>query len=54
MMETEEISETLVFSSILTWLIAQEDFSTFVIHDSFRSYTINFGAVVVRHMLTNQ
>jgi hypothetical protein len=26
-METEESAETLVFNSILTWLIAQEDFS---------------------------
>jgi hypothetical protein len=30
MMETEEISEMLGFSSTLTWLIAWEDFSTFM------------------------
>jgi hypothetical protein len=28
MMEMEQISETLVVSSTLTWLITQEDFST--------------------------
>jgi hypothetical protein len=52
MMETEEISDTLVFSSILTRLIAREDFSTFILCESFRSYIINLGAVMARHILT--
>jgi hypothetical protein len=36
-METEEISKTLVFNSPLTWLIAEEDFSTFIHGESFKS-----------------
>jgi hypothetical protein len=32
-METEEISETMVFTSTLTGLIAREDFSTFICHE---------------------
>jgi hypothetical protein len=38
MMETEEISETLVFSSTLTWLIARENFSPFIHRESLKSY----------------
>jgi hypothetical protein len=30
MMETELVSETLIFDSTLTWLIAQEDFIKFL------------------------
>jgi hypothetical protein len=37
MMGTEEISETLIFISTLTRLIAQEDFSAFICRESFRS-----------------
>jgi hypothetical protein len=38
LMKETEISETLVSSSTLTWLIAQEHFSTFIHCESFRSY----------------
>jgi hypothetical protein len=38
MMQTEELSETLVFKSALTRLIAQEDFSTLILRESFKSY----------------
>jgi hypothetical protein len=31
--EMEEISETLVFKSTLTWLIAREDFSIELLYD---------------------
>jgi hypothetical protein len=34
----EEILETLVFNSTLIWLLAQEDFSTFICCDSFKCY----------------
>jgi hypothetical protein len=37
-METKEISETSVFSSTLTRLMAREDFSTFILHERFKSY----------------
>jgi hypothetical protein len=40
MMEMEEMSEMLVFSSTLTGLIAQEDFSTFICGESLKSYII--------------
>jgi hypothetical protein len=32
MVETEEISETLALNSTLTWLFAQEDFSSNLTH----------------------
>lgn len=38
MMETEVISETLVFSLTLTQLIAWENFSTFIRHENFKSH----------------
>jgi hypothetical protein len=38
LMETNKISETLVFNSTLTWLIARENYSTFICHESFKSY----------------
>jgi hypothetical protein len=41
MIENEEIFEMLVFSSTLTQLIAQENFSAFIQHESFKSYKIN-------------
>jgi hypothetical protein len=40
MMETEEMSETLVFSSTLSRLIAREDFSSFIRRESFKSYVM--------------
>jgi hypothetical protein len=39
-MEMEEISETLVCNSTLTWLIAQEDFSTFICRKRFKYYIV--------------
>jgi hypothetical protein len=42
MMETEEISEMLVFSWTLSQLIAWEEFSTFIHHETFEPYTTNF------------
>jgi hypothetical protein len=39
MMELE-ISETLLFNSTLTWLTAQENFRTFICHESFKSYEV--------------
>jgi hypothetical protein len=41
MTEAEEISETLVFNSILTLLIAREDASTFVRCENLKSYKNN-------------
>jgi hypothetical protein len=38
MMEAEEISVTLVFNSTLTELIAPEGVSTFIHHESCKSY----------------
>jgi hypothetical protein len=38
MMETEEISEALVFSSTLTRLIARENFTALIRRESFKSY----------------
>jgi hypothetical protein len=38
MMETELVSETLVFNSKLTRLMAREDFITFMRRESFKSY----------------
>jgi hypothetical protein len=38
MMMEIEISEMLVFNSMLEWQIAEEDFSTFICHESFTSY----------------
>jgi hypothetical protein len=38
LMKTEEISETLVLNSTLTWLIAREYFSTFIHYESLKSY----------------
>jgi hypothetical protein len=35
-----EISETLVSSSAVMWLIVVEDFSTFICDESFKSYVI--------------
>jgi hypothetical protein len=37
-METEKISETLVFNSKLKRLIAQEGISTFIRRESFKSF----------------
>jgi hypothetical protein len=37
-MEAEEIFETLAFISTLTRLIVREDFSTCILHESFKSY----------------
>jgi hypothetical protein len=36
MMETAEISETLISNSTLTWLIAPEEFSTVISSESFK------------------
>jgi hypothetical protein len=43
MMETEKFSETLVFNSTLTLMIAREDLGAFNHRESFKSYimTIN-------------
>jgi hypothetical protein len=38
MMETELVSKTSVFDSTLMQLIAQEDFITFMHHESFKSF----------------
>jgi hypothetical protein len=38
MIEAEQISETLVFSSTLMRLLVQEDFSAFIRSESFKSY----------------
>jgi hypothetical protein len=38
---TEEVSETLVFISVLIRLIVQEDFSRFIRSESFKSYISN-------------
>jgi hypothetical protein len=38
MMGTEDISETLVFNSILTQVIAQDDFSSFIRRENFKPY----------------
>jgi hypothetical protein len=38
MMKTKEISETLVFNATLIWLITREDFSSFIHHESLKSY----------------
>jgi hypothetical protein len=40
MMETERVSETLVFNSELTRLITREDFIAFVRRESFKSYMV--------------
>jgi hypothetical protein len=40
MMEDETVSETLDINSILTWLIAQDNFIAFSHHESFKSYLI--------------
>jgi hypothetical protein len=40
MMETEQVSETLVFDSTLMQLIAPEDFITFMCHENFKSYIV--------------
>lgn len=41
MMETELVPETLVFNSAQTPLTTQEDFITFMLRESFRSYVNN-------------
>jgi hypothetical protein len=38
MKEMEDISDTLVFNSTLTWLIAREDFSIIIRPESSESY----------------
>jgi hypothetical protein len=38
MMETELVSETLVFGATLTRLIARDDFITFMRRESLKSY----------------
>jgi hypothetical protein len=37
MMETEGVSETLVFNSDLTWLFTREENIAFIRHESFKS-----------------
>jgi hypothetical protein len=37
-METQEISETMVLNPTLTWLIAQEDFTSCIRRESFKCY----------------
>jgi hypothetical protein len=37
-METELVSETLIFILILTWPITREDFIAFINGESFKSY----------------
>jgi hypothetical protein len=44
-MEAEEIYETLVLSSALTWVIAQENFSTLIRRESFKLYITIFKLV---------
>jgi hypothetical protein len=40
MTETEQISETLVFNSTPTRLMARKDFSTFITRQNFEPYVI--------------
>jgi hypothetical protein len=44
-----EIFETMVFNSTLTWLIAWEDFSTFICRESFRSHIMNLNSEEIHH-----
>jgi hypothetical protein len=37
MIKEEHVSETLVFSSTTTWLIAQDNFNEFICCESFKS-----------------
>jgi hypothetical protein len=40
MMQTEKIFETLVFNSALTHFISRKDFSTFILRENFKSYSV--------------
>jgi hypothetical protein len=40
MMEGEEMSETLLSNAIFLHLIAREDFSVFICHESLKSYKV--------------
>jgi hypothetical protein len=42
MMDTEEISETLVFKSILTGMIPRDNFSTIIRREGFKSYMLHY------------
>jgi hypothetical protein len=52
-LEKEQVSETLVFNSALTWLIAREDFIAFICSESFKSYNfltiLNFSNEELKH-----
>jgi hypothetical protein len=46
MMEYKRVSETLIFNSALTRMIAREDFIAFICRESFKSY-INISDVII-------